>query len=89
MHDLGRLKDRPTAEWVPAPLDTTPVHKVDRTAQYLFQFVLHIDMVEEAPLRVRRESRQDVNVAVGSEVIAQDRPKKRQFSYLPPPAEAG
>ncbi len=56
MHDFGRLKNCLTTGWVPAPLDPTLVHKVDGTAQHLPQFVLHVDMVEKAPLRVRCES---------------------------------
>ena len=55
MHNPGRLQDGSAPRQVAAPLDPAPAYQVHRPPQNLLQFILHIDVVEQAPLRIRRE----------------------------------
>src|SRR3990172_5101107 len=87
MHDLRRLEDRPAARGVAAPLDPPAAHHVHRPSQDPLQFVLHVDVVKEAPRRVRCERHQHVDIAVGTEILAQHGAEEGELGDLPAAAE--
>jgi len=51
------------------------------------KFLFHRNVIQQARVRIRRESHQQVQIAVPAEIFAQRRPEYAQFGDLPPAAE--
>src|SRR3990170_5120363 len=86
---LSSALDLPPADPVLAPVDGSPAHQVDLPAEERYQFLFHLDVIEQAPVGGRSEGHEHVHIAVRPEVVPQDRPEQRQFRNLPALAEVG
>ena len=58
--------------------------EVDLTTEYLTKLNNHIHPIVKAPLRILSEGDQDIYVAIGSEILPEDRAEDGQFSDFPP-----
>jgi len=74
----------PAAVWVSEP---RLLHEVDLPAEHLLQVPVHVDPIEEVPFRGWSQGDQDVDIAVGTEVFANDGSEESEFDDLPSLAE--
>src|SRR5689334_7634408 len=89
MQRLGVLEDVLAANEVLAPLDTAAVDEIDLAREHPFELRLHTHEIEQRRPGSRTERYEHVDVAIQTEVIAQDRAKERELHNTPPPAELG
>src|SRR5436305_125529 len=52
--------------------------EIDLAAEDLLQLVAHLDQIQKAPGRIRGEGHEDVDVAVRTKIVPQDRTEKRE-----------
>src|SRR4051794_1139707 len=83
----GGAQDLSASDPVWAGLDGGPAHQVHLTAQHLGELPLHFRMVQQAPLGIRREAGQEVDVTVRAEVVPQSRSEEGKLGDLPATAE--
>lgn len=83
----GVAQDMLSSDVVGAPLHQAFIHEVNRMPKDDPQLFPHRQKIIELPPRLRCKSCQNVNVAVGAEVIAEDRTKQGQFGNPPAAAE--
>ena len=70
-----------------ASLHSPSRDQINLAAQQFGQFQLHLDMIEQAPLRLWLERNEDVDVTFRPEIVAQYRAEQRQFGYSLTPTE--
>src|ERR1039457_1780108 len=70
-------------------LQGAAVEQVHLASEQVLQFVFHVNAVEQAPVRFGRITGDQVHVAVGTEVDAQDRAEDFEPGNAPPPAKPG
>ena len=63
------------------------VDEVYGATEKALQFAGHLQQVHKAPVGVRLEVHQHIDVAVGAEVVAQGGAEYRQLAYAPTPAK--
>ncbi len=54
-------------------------NQIDLAAKNSFQFISHLDKIEQAAFGITLKAHQDVDVAVRSKVIGEDGAEKRQL----------
>src|SRR6266849_5243686 len=69
------------------PFYRTSVQQIDFTSEQVAQFCLHLDQREECRPAIIGERCQDVDVAVGPEVVSYCRAEKLELGHPPAPAE--
>jgi len=62
---------------------------VDVSAKQFPQLLPHGDPIPQAPRRIRMQTHQYVDVAVGAEIVPENRAEQREFTDQPFPAELG
>ncbi len=72
-----------TQERVPHLLYPVTLQHVYPSAEDLLEFERHCPQVEQRELYARFKRQQHVHVAIGSEIISQDRPKQRELDDPP------
>ncbi len=75
MDHLRGFKDCTAADWVPAVFDGATPYKIDRSPNNGRKLILHMNMVEQTPPRIWCKCCQEIDVAVGTKIVAQDRPE--------------
>jgi hypothetical protein len=65
----------------------SPAHQVDFSAKKGREFFFHLKMIEQAPVSVRSEPSQNINVTIRAEVIAEDGTEKGELGDFPSSAE--
>jgi len=80
MDDLLRSQYLVARKWV---TQRFPFHEVHIPPEDGLQFVHHVHPVGQAPPSILGEADHNAHVAVGSEVVAQDRAEKRKLHDLP------
>jgi len=61
--------------------------EVDLPPEQLAEFIPHIEKIPETPHGLRLEGNQNIDVALGREVLAQNRAEQSELRHLPFPAE--
>jgi hypothetical protein len=87
--DLGGVEDVLAAEPVLALLDGFFADEVGFAVAEGFQLGLHVHFFKEASFGEGLVGDQDINVAIGVKVIAQDGPEEGEFGHLPALAKFG
>ena len=82
--DLAGVEDGAAAEGVAEALLLDEVHV---PAEEGDQFVAHLDQMEEVPRVIGLEAHEDIHVAVGPEVVAEDRAEQGELADPPLAAE--
>ncbi|GAB4236581.1 MAG: hypothetical protein OHK0028_13520 [Deltaproteobacteria bacterium] len=72
MENSRGLQNRLAAYEVPAPGEGFLVHKINPPAHLGLEFLLHPEMIEETPAGIWREGCEDVDVALGAEIVPED-----------------
>ena len=72
-----------------ALFDGAPSEEIDFSAEDCDQLLLHADVIEQAPVRAGAEGDEEVKVAVGLDVVAQERAEDGQFTDAPALAKVG
>src|SRR5258706_11819528 len=85
--NLGVFQNRAAPDRVVAALHRPPADQVNGPAQQLSQLVLHLYVIQQAPVGLRQISRQDVNIALRPEVGTQCRAEQCQLLDLPAAAK--
>src|SRR5208337_3314725 len=80
IQDLAGLQDLVPTKRVPQGLEG---EQINFTTQDLPELADHVGPVVQVPLGVRGEAYQQIHVAVGAEVVADNRPERGQFRGLP------
>src|SRR5882762_6294380 len=70
-----------------ASFNRTSLQEIDLTSEQVAQFCLHLDQREECRPAIIGERCEDIDVAVGPEVVAYCRPEKIEFANPPAPTE--
>ena len=84
---LCRIEYLLAADAIPAPFDASPADKVNIPAKNILQIILHLHVVQEAPLNVPSEGHKHIDIAVRTEIFPQNRAEQRELGNLPSPAE--
>ena len=66
------------------PLPSAALYQVNFSSQDIFQFSLHIDLVDKRPMDVFLKGHQEIHVTIWPEVLPQNRSEQGQFLDLPP-----
>lgn len=84
---FSRVQDFVAEQPIPAAFQRAFAHEVHISVPEGLQLLLHLDMVEQAPIGFSGESDQDIHIAVRGEVGAQDGAEQSQFADSPTSAE--
>ena len=68
-------------------LDRALRNQIHLTSHDTSEFLFQGDVIHQAPVRIRSETRQQIQIAVRAEVVAQRRSEDAEFGDLPPAAE--
>lgn len=77
------IEDCLTPSGIRHAFDATSREEVNLAPENLAEIVFHVDEIEQAVGDLRCKGDQDVNVAVGSEVVSEHRSKQRELGDLP------
>src|SRR5665647_2813614 len=86
-YDMALVENLFLSNPVTALLNSCPRHQVHWTAERHRQLLLHLHELEQTPAGVGIEAYQHVDVAIGTEVVSEDRSEQSQFYDFPPGAE--
>jgi hypothetical protein len=81
------VQDMLATDVVFAALDEALFDEIDRAAEYGLEFFLHANEVVESPGGIGCKGDQDIDVTVGSEIVAQNRTEKGELGNFPTEAE--
>src|SRR5207237_2178838 len=84
-----RAEDRPASNPVLAALDRRPIDEIHGTPDDRRELLIHRDQVEQGPGHVVGERVEEVQIALGPEVVANVRAEDGQLTDLPPATELG
>ena len=76
-------ENRLATKWV---AQAGALNQIDLATEEILQVLAQLDQFEQAGMGFRAERYQHVHVAVGSEVVAQDRTEQRQLGHTVAPA---
>src|ERR1051325_7138112 len=83
-----RRQNRLLPDWVAAMLDGPARQKVNVPPKNLSQLILHVDVIEQTPLRVFSKRNQHIHITVAAEFTRPHRaPEQRELRHLPLLAE--
>jgi len=83
------VENRPASNPVVTAFHGTPADEIDFTSEDRRQLAGHLQVVEQAPLGVGLKGDQQIDVAVGCEILAQHRPEDLQPPDFPAAATGG
>src|SRR4051812_14111043 len=83
INDPCALKNVIPPNPVLALLDGAALHKINWPPHDLRQLLLSANHIPQAPPGIVFKTRQEIDIAVGAEIIAQSRPKHCQLANLP------
>src|SRR3972149_2005392 len=86
---FGAFQDRLTADPVRAALDRPAAHQIHLPTEQSGELLLHDGVVKQAPLGVRCEGHEKIDIALGAEILTEGRAKQAQLLDLPPAAKFG
>src|SRR5262249_42652037 len=81
---LSALEDRLAANPVRASLEPAAAHEVHLTAHNVGDLFQHRHAIEKAPVRIRAEGDENVDIAIRAEILAQGGAEQGQLGHLPP-----
>src|SRR5947209_6864109 len=84
---LGGLEDGAAPNPVVAALDRTARDEINPPPQDRTQLFGHRGVLKQAPFGFGSERHEHVHIALGAEVVAQDRAEERELSDLPAAAK--
>src|ERR1051325_2327123 len=83
-----RTENRLAPNGIVAPLDGAPRQQIDFTAEDLDQVVAHVHVIEQRPVRIRREPHQHIHIAIRAKLLRPGHAtEQRKLRHLPLPAE--
>src|SRR5437660_12743242 len=88
INSLRGTENLPLNDPVAAVLNATARHEVDAPPEDRPKFVLHCDQVQEIPFHSFIESREQIDVAIRTQLIASRGAKNRQLTNPPLAAES-
>jgi hypothetical protein len=70
-----------------ASLDGSLAEKIDFAAQQLYQFLLHSQVIEQAPVSFPRKRDQHIHITITTKIITQHGTKEGQLADMPAPTK--